>query len=467
MVEKLGIEEFRRLVLEERKIIPSDPRWRAFLSELHAGEEKPIKKGEPLKTFPKDKELVGFEAWHRTNVYQQKQSGYGVATITLPLGDATAYQFRELAEIARKFNGGYVRTTVEQNILLRWISEADLPELYKALKRIQLNLPNAGTIVDVTACPGTDTCKLGISSSRGLAGELRTRLSEKILEWDESIQNLRIKVSGCFNSCGQHHLADIGFYGSSRNIGSYKVPHFQVLLGGQWSENAAAYGISMGVVPSKRIPEVVLTLLDAYKKGKQKGERFQDFVKRSGKLEMKKLIDPYTTVPSHDADPSFYIDWGDTREFSIGDLGAGECAGEVVSLVTTELAASERDVFEAQLHLEKKDFKRANELAYHAMLQAAKALVKTQFLDVGNEPAKIVSEFRTRFYETELFFDPFSGGRFAQLLFIRHENPPTLFTEDGARKLIEEAQLFVEAAYSCEAHIAETKASNNPLFAKR
>src|SRR5213079_107975 len=134
-------------------------------------------------------------------MYQQRQAGYAVVTVTLPLGDLSARQCRQLADIARRFSGDNIRTTVEQNIVLRWISEADLPDLYRELKRIGLDQPGAGTIVDVTACPGADTCKLGIASSRGLAAELSTRLAAKSFTLDESVKNLRIKISGCFNSC--------------------------------------------------------------------------------------------------------------------------------------------------------------------------------------------------------------------------------------------------------------------------
>ena len=157
----------------------------------------------------------------------------------------------------RKYTQETLRTTVEQNMVLRWVSEADLPAVYSELKAAGLAQPGAGTIVDIAACPGTDTCKLGIASSRGLAGELRMRLLEKGLEIDEAIGGLHIKISGCFNSCGQHHVADIGFYGVSRNKNGYTVPHFQVLLGGQWEENAGAYGLAIGAVPSKRIPAAV------------------------------------------------------------------------------------------------------------------------------------------------------------------------------------------------------------------
>src|SRR4051812_21061968 len=253
LVAKLGIEEFRRLVLEERKILPHDPRWTSYLENRDRDTEKPLKAPSHLNG---QKRPEGFDAWYTTNVYRQKQEGYVVASVTVPLGDLSSWQMRELAQIARRFSGDNVRTTVEQNMLLRWVSEADLVALYQELQRIGLNEPGAGTIVDIVACPGTDTCKLGIASSRGLAAELSKRLAAKSFNLDQNVKNLRIKISGCFNSCGQHHISDLGFYGVSRNINNRKVPHFQVVLGGQWQNNAGTYGLALISIPSKRIPDV-------------------------------------------------------------------------------------------------------------------------------------------------------------------------------------------------------------------
>ena len=322
LIAKLGIDEFKRLVLEERKVLPEDPAWTDYLSDLSVTDEAPLKIAQPMNGTARTE---GFDAWFRTNVYRQRQDGYVTATVTLPLGDLTSNQMRELANISRKYVDDTIRATVEQNIVLRWVSEADVPELYSALKAIGLNEPGAGTIVDVTACPGTDTCKLGIASSRGLAGELRTRLAEKSMELDEAIENLRIKISGCFNSCGQHHVADLGFYGISRKITGYTVPHFQVVLGGQWTENAGSFGLAMTAVPSKRVPDVVMRLTENYIQGRNKNESFQDYVRRIGKVEVKGLLDDLTTVPPFEEDPSFYTDWGDTRVFTTGDMGKGEC----------------------------------------------------------------------------------------------------------------------------------------------
>jgi len=239
LIANLGIDGFRKLVLEERQKLAYDPRWTAHLASVNETTEEPLKPGVSLNGGERPE---GFDAWYATNVYMQRQPGYVSATVTLPLGDVSANQLRALADIARRFVKNTLRTTVEQNILFRWISEADLPEFYRAIKAIGLGAADAATIIDVTACPGTDTCKLGIASSRGLARELRYRLSEKSLQLDEAVKNLRIKVSGCFNSCGQHHIADMGFYGMSINVGNRKVPHFQVVLGGKWQDNAGAEG---------------------------------------------------------------------------------------------------------------------------------------------------------------------------------------------------------------------------------
>jgi sulfite reductase (ferredoxin) len=452
LVDKLGIDEFRRLVLEERKILTPDERWTSYLQNVERHQENPLK---PAGTLEVNKFNPDFEAWRATNVYAQRQSGYSVATVTLPLGDITSWQMRELAQIARDFAGDNVRTTVEQNIVLRWISDEDLPALYAQLKRIHLGQPGASKIEDVVTCPGTDTCKLGIASSRGLAGELRERLVEKAGELDPGVRDLRIKASGCFNSCGQHHLADIGFYGVSRKVGGATVPHFRVLLGGEWDNNGGSYGLTIGAVPSKRIPEFVDRMLDKYLAERQEDERFREFVQRIGKKELKGVIDEFSEVPPYALDRTLYSDWRDPREFTIADIGTGECAGAVVPRIEFDLQAAEQRNFEATLYLESNEYRKADETAYKAMLQAAQGLVRTQLLDVSDEPEQIVEEFRARFYDTKLFYDKYALGKFAQYLFSRHADKDRAFTADNARHLVEETQLFIEAAYACHHRMSE------------
>ncbi len=447
LVAKLGIPEFRRLVTEERAGLAPDERWTSYLGQVSADQEQPLKAPSLLQISQAAPE--GFAEWRDTNLYLQRQSGYATVTIALPLGDITAHQLRALADVARRFVRETVRSTVEQNLVLRWVSEGDLPVLYAELKQAGLHLPGAGTIVDVAACPGTDTCKLGIASSRGMAGELRRRLAERGAAVDDAVRNLRIKISGCFNSCGQHHVADLGFYGVSRNKNGYTVPHFQVLLGGQWSENAGSYGLAIGAVPSKRIPEVVDRITARYVAERQEGEAFQAFIARIGKAECKRMLEGLMHVPPHDEDPSYYTDWADAREFTIGDMGVGECAGEIVSPVEFQLTASEREAFEAQLQLERGEGDTAARTAYHAMLDGAAALLRWKAYPFEENADSIAASFRAHFYDTGLIFDPFRGGSLAHYFFRAHEHAGEPHTAETAHRLIEESQLFLEACHAC------------------
>jgi sulfite reductase (ferredoxin) len=460
LIANLGMDAFRQLVLEERVKLSSDPRWTAHLASASKPIETPLKPGVSLNGGERP---AGFDAWYATNVYRQRQPGYVAATVTLPLGDASAEQLRALADIARRFVRDTLRTTVEQNILFRWLSEADLPEFYRAIKAIGLGAADAATIVDVTACPGTDTCKLGIASSRGLARELRYRLGEKSLELDQAVKNLRIKVSGCFNSCGQHHIADIGFYGINRNVKGFQVPHFQVILGGKFHDNAGEYGVAIGAVPSKRIPQAVLSITDYYVRKRGKNENFQDFVRRIGKKEVKDLLEDLTRIPAHDVDPSYYSDWGDPREFTLVDMGTGECAGEVVSQTEFALAASERELFEAQLILDRGRPQDAVNSAYASMLHAAQGLVKTQNPGVADQEDEILAEFTRRFCDTQLFYDKYAGGKFAEYLFKAREfvKQGRETDADRAIQLLQEAQLFIDAAHDCHNKVRRTP--ENPV----
>lgn len=458
LIAKLGIDEFKRLVLEERTKLPDDERWSSYIQGVEADVESPLKDGTALNgaAIPED-----FAAWRETNVYRQRQDGYAVVTVSLPLGDATAAQMRAIADIARLYCGDNIRATVEQNIVLRWVSETDLPEVYRALEAAGLGAPGAGTIVDVTACPGTDTCKLGIASSRGLAGELSERLASKSQELDQAIRDLRIKVSGCFNSCGQHHISDLGFYGVSRKVGGTTVPHFQVILGGKWHENAGSYGLAIGAVPSKRVPDFVTAISDRYLRDREKEESFQDFVQRVGKKELRKLVDEFSTVPAYDEDKTLYSDWRDPREFTLSDLGVGECAGEVVDRIDFDLQKAEQEAFDAQLLLDDGDVRGADELAYRSMLTAAHGLVRLLYYDARDQPDAIVTEFRARLYDTQIFWDKYAGGKFAGYLFHRHDDRDRVYTAEAAHHLVEEANLFIEAAHSCHARMLETGVVTN------
>lgn len=446
LLKKWGLEKFKEEVLKERKTLKEDPRWTEFMAGVEGQAESPLRPPGDLPTTNGDER---YNRWIKTNLREQRQEGYVTATVALPLGDLTSDQLRDLADIVRRFTNGTIRTTVEQNFVIRWISKADVPALFEALDGVGLGESGAGHIMDIVACPGTDTCKLGISSSRGLAAELRKRLSEKSFQLDDAIDNLHVKISGCFNSCGQHHIGDIGFYGANRIVNGYQVPHFHVVVGGQWEENAGSYGLPIVTIPSKRIPEALDRITDHYLRMRQKGERFADFTKRIGKAQLRQVIDDLRELPEYAADSSLYTDWADPREYSTGDIGKGECAGEVVSAYQFAMTDAERLVFEAQLHLDAGDAQKAGEDAYRAMLKAAKAIVQIKYDDVADDPDEIIEEFKERYYDTKLIFDPFAGGKFAHYLFSAHEAAAEPFTSESAHHTIEEAQLFVEAVHAC------------------
>jgi sulfite reductase (ferredoxin) len=221
------------------------------------------------------------------------------------------------------------------------------------------------------------------------------------------------------------------------------------LLGGQWENNGGSYGLPVVAIPSKNIPEVVTRLTGRFAKERQTNESFQEFYKRLGKVEAKTMLDDLIKIPDHDGHPEYFSDWGDPREYTIGDIGTGECAGEVVSLTEFELAAAEREYFEAQVLYEKDQVQKAGEQAFQSMVTAARALVKTELYDAPKDADRVLSEFKTRLYDTQKFWDPFAGGKFGQMLFLAHEKSKEPYNAESAYHLLEEAQLFIDAAHSC------------------
>ncbi|MDA3961556.1 MAG: nitrite/sulfite reductase [Planctomycetota bacterium] len=449
LVAKLGIEEFRKLIEEERKTLPHDDRWTDWIGKNEKEPEEALLAAAELngQTRPD-----GFDIWFKTNVKPQRQPGFCTVELAMPLGDYTSAQSRALADIARTYVGETmgVRLTVEQNVVLRWIPGAKLIDLFQDLVKAKLASPSAQTIVDVTACPGTDTCKLGIAASRGLAGELRERLAAKQFELDEAVRGLKIKVSGCFNSCGQHHVADIGFYGVTRKRHGFSVPHFQMILGGQMDNNAHSYGLPQFAIPAKRIPEAIDRLTGWYAKEREQSEGFQDFIKRMGKPPLKDLLKDLTEIAPYEEDPTPYTDWHDPREYTTGDIGIGECAGELVETVDFGISEAERLAFEAQIALDAKDADKAAKLAMDAMFSAAKALVYTQNIDITNDRAAIVAEFTSRLVEPQIFWDQYVGAKYADYFRDAVAEPVPAGDLEAAHRRVEEATLFIEASHTCK-----------------
>lgn len=326
LVKKWGIAAFREAVREERRIVKLTASgedleaWTPAAWSQEPACEPPSPARKPFSFTP------GFDEWRRNNLFRQKQAGFYTVIVRLPLGDITPEGLRALAGIAETY-AGEVRSAISQNFLLRFVPEEALGGLYEALLQAGLAHPHAHTILDITRCPGADTCNLAITHSRGLAQALESRLLSLPLVQDPGVRPISLKVSGCPNSCGQHHIADIGFYGSSRKVGEREVPHYTLLLGGRTREGEARFGQVVARIPAKRTPEAVERILQRYLKERQSGESFPVFLDRVGAASFRPLLEDLQSIPSYEEAPEFYQDLGaDGQDFRV-QLGRGECAG--------------------------------------------------------------------------------------------------------------------------------------------
>ncbi len=436
LIVKQGLDEFRRLVEAERARLPQDPRWeaelRAAVESLH---DTPLKPPSDLDLSPGPApDLV---EWLDRNVRPQRQPGYSMVDIFLPLGDITSQQARQLAELSRGFVHDTLRTTVDQNLLLQWISNADLPDLYRGLKSIGLAESGAGRLKDVVACPGTDSCKLGITSSRGLAAHLHKQFANG-MSGIAHRSDLKIKISGCFNSCGQHHIADIGFFGSVQRKKNDTAPVFQLTLGGSTRNNAESYGLALGKIPSQNVDKAIARVSEFYTREKRAGETLSDVVARLGKTRVKEELSEFMVLPSFEEAPEYYKDIRQPWQYK-RSIGVGECAGEVVDQAEFMLEDADRIHFESTLDLEAERFDAASAKAFDACRKAADALLFTKGLWLSDK-YDTVEEFRKHFYESDGFYRPFAEN------FLRTAREGPSNDPERVRLRVEEATLFIEAA---------------------
>ncbi len=327
LVGKIGIEEFRRLWKLELATLPpaSDPRYRE--PDFTLLEEAPGYGSWASRNGGVKAKREGFDVWRRTNALKQKTPGYYTVYVLLPIGDATVEQMHALAEMARKYAGGHIRTAASQNFVLRWVHEDDLAAVHGELVDIGLAEDHAMTISDVITCPGADTCAIGVTSSKGLGTEIRNRLLAGNGQYhdDPLVNDIRINISGCPNSCGQHHIADIGFYGMAIRMGERQVPAFQLMLGGNARGTGKLAKLTMKI-PARYIPDAVEQLVATYVGERNEGEKFASWAERSGTGYVQELLSEYKIVPEFNQNPMAYIDWGQTKFFTLDDMGEGECA---------------------------------------------------------------------------------------------------------------------------------------------
>jgi len=262
--------------------------------------------------------------WLRTNVRAQKQGGYSVVTVTLPLGDLTGAQMRVLADLALAYGDGTVRVTPDQDLMLRWIRTSDVRELHRRLDAAGLGLPDAGTLADVTSCPGAEACRLAVTQSRGLGKLLGDQLRERP-DLVAAVPGLGIKISGCPNGCGQHHIAGIGFQGSVRKLGDKVIPQYFVMVGGGIDTGGARFGRLAAKVPARRVPEVVERLVALYVSERDAGEEAAVFFRRIDVAQVKAALADLEAITAADAVPEDFVDLGEDAQFKV-EAQEGECS---------------------------------------------------------------------------------------------------------------------------------------------
>jgi sulfite reductase beta subunit-like hemoprotein len=326
-VEKLGWEAFQAQVVREREKLRLA--WAGKFPEIEEWTET-AGPGVPPSPSPNGSQDSAYTRWLDTCVQEQKQEGWLLIHVRLMLGDVTAAQLRTLAGIVRVYSNGTLRTTVQQNLALRWIPRDCLHEVYELLAAADLAKPGAERLLDVTSCPGADTCQLGITSSRGMARALTLRLEAEVAAISD-LSGVRIKISGCPNSCGQHHIAPIGLYGGAKTYDGRATPTYQMMLGG--GDAAAPFSAPFMKVPAANVPEAVLHLVELYGEQRAPGEEFGAFIDRYGRARLKGEMAPYAELPSYQDAPHLYKDQataleevgGHRAEFVV-KTGKGECA---------------------------------------------------------------------------------------------------------------------------------------------
>ena len=326
LVDKVGIDEFRNMVEEELKGDwvhgrNFDPTLLLYQHDEEANAPLP-----PAIVSSPNGDRSEFDRFVASNVRPQRQDGFVTVEVKVTRGDLTPEQFRGLAAIMRDFCGGYARTTVHQNLVLRWVREEAVHDVWQRLSELGLGDSGAHEVTDVVSCPGTDSCKLGITSSMGLNRAIQERVEGMGIE-DPLSKRIHIKMSGCPNGCGQHHLGTIGFYGASMKMGGRQVPAYIAHVGGRYEGGELAYGQRVKVrLPAKRVPDAVERWIRLYERERADGEEFNAFVDRVGtepfEREAKELSLP---VDFNLENIQQFIDWSRHEPYQV-IRGEGECA---------------------------------------------------------------------------------------------------------------------------------------------
>ncbi|MEM6723213.1 MAG: nitrite reductase [Bacteroidota bacterium] len=411
----LGLEQFLQYVEEERL---------AIKSTTYVIDPSLVSEGAPIDPIDLPelqlRNADRYQNWLQLNTFEQKQSGFYGVQIKLPLGNIDSARARKLASIVSRFAANDIRITVNQGFLLRFVRPEALPHLYLALDTVGLAEPGFDTIADITACPGSDTCNLAVTNSTNLTAVLEDLIQE---EYPELVHDsdIKIKISGCMNSCGQHMAAHIGFHGSSIKKKPFVIPAQQIVIGGGVSPQGEGFIAEKVIkVPTKRIPEALATILDDFI-ANGAGQNFHAYARPLGKRYFYDLLKPLANLDSlSEAD---YQDWGKKDNF-IPAIGVGECAGVTTDVIATILEDAREKLDLAKESLQAEIWADGIYHAYSSLVVGAKALLLSEDIKC-NTQIGILKDFQTHFVDTGIFV--FADGFEAHVLRIRRQEPEVRF----------------------------------------
>ncbi|WP_445957568.1 HEPN domain-containing protein [Yeosuana sp.] len=428
LIKDIGVEAFKELVETEQNAIEFKSVAIDFESYVPS---KPVSIKTP-KVNIKDKKA--FETWKATNIIPQKQAGYVAIGIKVLLGDFYTDKARLLADLVENYAAGEIRLSLRQNILIPFVREDLVPFFYLELDKLGFAEAGYNKAVDITACPGTDTCNLGIASSTGIAAELERVIKT---EYPQYLNNndLVIKISGCMNACGQHTMANIGFQGMSvRTPDKLVAPALQVLLGGGNLGNGnGLFADKVVKIPSRRGPDALRTILNDFEANAQ-GKTFVEYYKITGERYYYDLLNSLQDVTN--LTQADFIDWGTDKKYEKA-IGVGECAGVVIDLISTLFLESEEKIEDAKTSFDDKVYSSAIYQAYSSMVNSAKALLLSENIST-NTQAGIISQFEETFISSGKLN---LGVSFSDLIYQLREFAPT---QEFASKYIENANQFLE-----------------------
>ena len=428
LLKDIGLDGFKELLKEEQKAVPIQ----IYTIDADAYPKAKITDVDAPKVEIDD--ITVYEQWKKTNIIPQKQKGYKAIGIKVKLGDFFIEEARQLADLVDLYAAGELRLTLRQNILIPYVKEELLPFFYTELQKLGFVDAGYNKALDITACPGTDTCNLGISSSTGIADELERVISK---EYPQYIDNadVVIKISGCMNACGQHNMAHIGFQGMSiRTKDKLVAPALQVLLGGEnFGNGKGRFSDKVVKVPSKRGPEALRLILNDFD-ANGTGESFTEYYLKKGESYFYDFLKPLTNIDNLVQDD--FIDWGTTERYKKA-IGIGECAGVVIDLVATLLFESEEKIENAQYALNEKKWSASIYHSYAAMINSAKAILTSEKTKT-NTHIGIIKDFDTHFVASGRIN---LGVSFDELVLQLRNNKPT---EVFAKKYLKDSNVFLQ-----------------------